>query len=41
MTLFVDTQFSTVATSDYNKIAYNNHTVEASALFPQSLTSFE
>jgi len=31
--LFIGLQFSTVATSGYNKIASDNHTIEASTLF--------
>lgn len=39
--LFIGSQFSTVATSDYNTIALGNHTFEPSALFSQSLAPFE
>ena len=39
--LIIASQFSTVATSDYDTIASDNHTIEASALFSLSLASFE
>lgn len=34
--LFIGSQFSTIATSDYNTIASVNHTIEASAIFSLS-----
>lgn len=39
--LFIDLQFGIVATSDYNKIASEIQTIEASTLFSLSLASFE
>lgn len=39
--LFIGSQFSTMATSDYNTIASVNHIIEASALSSLSLAPFE